>query len=206
MKKFIIGALVLLIGVPGFSFNFFNFLNFLAGLIPVLMILGGAIAVYLGIEELKQSDNSETEVEPAEIKPAEIIEKITEKSENESEPVLDKQDINPAPEPTEKTEETNTDETNEQPETQQASESPATLTQQPAESLAPEAEAPEVEAPEVEAPADERVQFKGNIETLVFHSVTCNFASGKNCSMDFTTKEEAEAQGYKPCKICIPDA
>lgn len=201
MKKFIIGALVLLIGVPGFSFNFFNFLNFLAGLIPVLMILGGAIAVYLGIEELKQSDNSETEVEPAEIKPGEIIEKITEKSDNESEPVLDKQDINPAPEPTEKTEETNTDETNEQPETQQASESPATLTQQPAESLAPEAE-----APEVEAPADERVQFKGNIETLVFHSVTCNFASGKNCSMDFTTKEEAEAQGYKPCKICIPDA
>ncbi|WP_462268588.1 Ada metal-binding domain-containing protein [Desulfobacter sp.] len=178
MKKFIIGALVLLIGVPGFSFNFFNFLNFLAGLIPVLMILGGAIAVYLGIEELKQSDN-------------------------ESEPVLDKQDINPAPEPTEKTEATNTDETNEQPEPeiQQASESPATLTQQPAESLAPE-----VEAPEVETPADERVQFKGNIETLVFHSVTCNFASGKNCSMDFTTKEEAEAQGYKPCKICIPDA
>ncbi|MGM0656506.1 MAG: Ada metal-binding domain-containing protein [Thermodesulfobacteriota bacterium] len=203
MKKFIIGALVLLIGVPGFSFNFFNFLNFLAGLIPVLMILGGAIAVYLGIEELKQSDNSETEVEPAEIKPAEIIEKTTEKSDNESERILDKQDINPAQEPTEKTEETNTDETNEQPEPeiQQASESPATLTQQPAESLAPEAE-----TPEAEAPADERVQFKGNIETLVFHSVTCNFASGKNCSMNFTTKEEAEAQGYKPCKICIPDA
>jgi len=198
MKKFIIGALVLLIGVPGFSFNFFNFLNFLAGLIPVLMIVGGAIAVYLGIEELKQSDNSETEVEPSEIKPAEIIEKNTEKSDNESERILDKQEIKPAPEPTEKTVETNTDETDEQaePEIEQASESPATLTQQPAESLAPEAE----------APADERVQFKGNIETLVFHSVTCNFASGKNCSMDFTTKEEAQAQGYKPCKICIPDA
>jgi len=203
MKKFIIGALVLLIGVPGFSFNFFNFLNFLAGLIPVLMIVGGAIAVYLGIEELKQSDNSETEVEPSEIKPAEIIEKNTEKSDNESERILDKQEIKPAPEPTEKTVETNTDETDEQaePEIEHASESPATLTQQPAESLAPEAE-----APEVEAPADERVQFKGNIETLVFHSVTCNFASGKNCSMDFTTKEEAQAQGYKPCKICIPDA
>ncbi|HKL83709.1 MAG TPA: Ada metal-binding domain-containing protein [Desulfobacter sp.] len=195
MKKFIIGALVLLIGVPGFSFNFFNFLNFLAGLIPVLMILGGAIAVYLGIEELKQSDNSETEVEPSEIKPAEIIEKNTEKSDNESERILDKQEIKPEPEPTEKTVETNTDEQAE-PEIEQASESPATLTQQPAESLAPEAE----------APADERVQFKGNIETLVFHSVTCNFASGKNCSMDFTTKEEAQAQGYKPCKICIPDA
>ncbi|MFO7883698.1 MAG: Ada metal-binding domain-containing protein, partial [Desulfobacteraceae bacterium] len=153
------------------------------------------IAVYLGIEELKQSDNSETEVEPSEIKPAEIIEKNTEKSDNESERILDKQEIKPAPEPTEKTVETNTDEQAE-PEIEQASESPATLTQQPAESLAPEAE----------APADEHVQFKGNIETLVFHSVTCNFASGKNCSMDFTTKEEAEAQGYKPCKICIPDA
>ncbi|NWH04518.1 Ada metal-binding domain-containing protein [Desulfobacter latus] len=190
MKKFIIGALVLLIGVPGFSFTFFNFLNFLTGLIPVLMILGGAIAVYLGIEELKQSENNEAEIEPSE-----IIEKNTDKSDKKSEALLDKQDIKPAQEPTEKIIETNTDEQPE-PEIEQASENPATLPRQPAESLAPEAE----------APADECVQFKGNIETLVFHSVTCNFASGKNCSMDFITKEEAESQGYKPCKICIPDA
>ncbi|NDY71586.1 hypothetical protein DO021_08175 [Desulfobacter hydrogenophilus] len=197
MKKFIIGALVLLIGVPGFSFTFSNFLNFLSGLIPVLMILGGAIAVYLGIEELKQSDDSETTVEP-EDQPIERIEKNAENPEKEKDPVLDMQEIKPVPEPIEKTEEKITDKPEEQPEaeTQQESASPSTLPQQPTESLTPEAEEPAVES----------VQFKGNIETLVFHTVECNFASGKNCSMDFTTKEEAEAQGYKPCKVCMPDA
>ena len=205
MKKFIIGALVLLIGVPAFSFTFFNFLNFSAGLIPVLMILGGAIAVYLGIEELKQADNSEAEVELPERQPTNIVEENAGNSEEKSEPVLDKQDIQPASEPIEKTEEKGTNTPDEQPEspdeqpeseTRQDSASPVTLSRQPAESL----------VPETEAPVNESVQFKGNIETLVFHSVTCNFASGKNCSMDFTTKEEAEAQGYKPCKICMPDA
>nr|WP_320017395.1 Ada metal-binding domain-containing protein [uncultured Desulfobacter sp.] len=187
MKKFIIGALVLLIGVPAFSFTFFNFLNFSAGLIPVFMILGGVIAVYLGIEELKQADNSEAEVELPERQPTNIIEE-------KNEPVLDKQDIQPAPEPIEKTEEKGTDTPDEQPESPDGQ--PESEIQQDAEPSVPEAE----------APANESVQFKGNIETLVFHSVTCNFASGKNCSMDFTTKEEAEAQGYKPCKICMPDA
>jgi hypothetical protein len=194
MKKFIIGALVLLIGVPAFSFTFFNFLNFSAGLIPVLMILGGAIAVYLGIEELKQTDNSEAEVELPEKQPTNIIEEHAGNSEETSEPVLDKQDIQPATEPIEKTEEKGTDTPDEQPESPNGQSKPEI--QQDAESSVPVAE----------APANENVQFKGNIETLVFHSVTCNFASGKNCSMDFTTREEAEAQGYKPCKICMPDA
>ena len=197
MKKIIIGALVLLIGVPGFSFTFSNFLTFLAGLIPVLMILGGAIAVYLGIKELKQSDDREITVEP-EGQPTERIEKNVENTEKESKPVLDTPEIKPVPEPIEKTKEAITDKPDEQPEpeTQQESANPSTLPQQPAESLTPEAEEPAVES----------VQFKGNIETLVFHTVECNFASGKNCSMDFTTKEEAETQGYKPCKVCMPDA
>ena len=194
MKKFIIGALVLLIGVPAFSFTFFNFLNFLSGLVPVLMILGGAIAVYLGIEELKQADNSDTEVELPGREPTNIIEENAGNSEEKSEPVLDKQDLKPAPEPIEKTEEKGTDTPDEQPEPPDGQ--PGSEIQQDAESSVPEAE----------APANKSVQFKGNIETLVFHSVTCNFASGKNCSMDFATKEEAEVQGYKPCKICMPDA
>lgn len=197
MKKFIIGALVLLIGVPGFSFTFSNFLNVSAGLIPVLMILGGAIAVYLGIEELKQSDDSETTVE-AERQHIEKTEESSENSKKESEPVLDTQKIKPVPEPIEQTKEKITDKPDDQPEPerQQESASPSALPQQPAESSAPEAE----------EPAAESVQFKGNIETLVFHTVACNFASGKNCCIDFTTKEEAETQGYKPCKVCMPDA
>jgi len=129
MKKFIIGALVLLIGVPAFSFTFFNFLNFSAGLIPVLMILGGAIALYLGIEKLKQADK----VELPERQPTNIIEENAGNSEEKSEPLLDKQDMKPAPEPIEKTEEKSTNKPDEQsdeqpePEIQQDSASPSTL-------------------------------------------------------------------------------
>nr|WP_320192004.1 Ada metal-binding domain-containing protein [uncultured Desulfobacter sp.] len=193
MKKFIIGALVLLIGVPGFAFNFSNFLHFLAGVIPALMILGGAIAVYLGIEDLKQSDDCAESVEPEIELGAERIEKYAEKQKKESEAVT----VEPVPEPIEKPEEAVTDNQDEQPEpeAQQESETPSTEPQQPVDFT----------APETEEPTGESVQFKGNIETLVFHTVECNFASGKNCSMDFATKEEAETQGYKPCKICMPD-
>lgn len=160
MKKFIIGALVLLVGVPGFAFNFFNFLHFLAGVIPALMILGGAIAIYLGIEELKQSDDSGTTVEPEIQLGVQRIEKKPEKTK-----------------------------------TPQETENASTLPEQPAESS----------TSETKEPAAEIVKFKGNVETLVFHTVECNFASGKNCSMDFAAKEAAEAQGYKPCKVCMPD-
>ncbi len=112
MKKFIIGALVLLIGVPGFAFNFSNFLFFLAGMIPALMILGGAIAVYLGIEELKQSDDSAANVEPEIELGAARLEKSAEKSKKESEPVT----TEPVPVPIEQSEEAVSDNQDEQPE------------------------------------------------------------------------------------------
>nr|WP_319493516.1 Ada metal-binding domain-containing protein [uncultured Desulfobacter sp.] len=160
MKKFIIGALVLLVGVPGFALTFPNFLNFLAGVIPAVLILGGAVAVYLGFEESKHLDDSGTTVETEIELGAERLAKYAEKSKEVSEPALNEIDTTPAPEPTE----------------------------------------------EAKEAAAEEVRFKGNIETLVFHTVDCNFASGKNCSMDFTSKEEAETQGYKPCKICMPDS
>lgn len=198
MKKFIIGALVLLVGVPGFAFTFSNFLNFLTGVIPVLMILGGAIALYLGIEESKQSDDSETTVEPEIELGAERIAKYAEKSKEVREPALDEQDIKPAPEPTQEAEDAATDESETQatPETQDDPADPSAPAEQPGDALTPEGQEPAVKA----------VQFKGNIETLVFHTVDCNFASGKNCSMDFASKEEAETQGYKPCKVCMPDS
>ena len=195
MKKLIIGALLLLICIPGFSFNLFNFITFSAGLIPALMIVFGAIAVYLGLEELKQPDNSDNQpkAESPLKEQEELNKESTGKPDGLTKPVPDTQSTKAAPKT--KTEEKTTDK---QPEAQPEEEAPSPSTSLPrvTESLAPE---------EVE-PASAGVQFKGNIETRVFHSVACNFASGKNCSMDFTTKEKAEAQGYKPCKICMPDA
>lgn len=199
MKKFIIGALLLLIGISGFSFNFFDFLTFAAGLVPVLMIIGGALAIYLGIEELKQSENvdNQAKIESAHTQEDELRKKSTGEPESKTKPVPDTQSTKPALETQIKTEEQNADK--QQEEEEQAEEKTAPL---PTAS----SQVTEPPAPEEAEPASADVQFKGNIETLVFHSVTCNFASGKNCSMDFTTKEEAETQGYKPCKICMPDA
>lgn len=194
MKKFIIGALLLLIGISGFSFYFFNFLTFAAGLVPAFMIIGGALAVYLGIEELKQSDNSDnqTKIESAHTQHEEPNKESAGGSEGTTNLVPDTQSTKPAPEATIKVEEKSADKPQEEQPEEKAS--------PPSSSSSQAAEPP---APEEAAPADASVQFKGNTETLVFHSVACNFASGKNCSMDFTTKEEAETQGYKPCKICI---
>ncbi|MGD9826782.1 hypothetical protein [Desulfobacter sp.] len=197
MKKFITGALLLLIGISGFSFNFMNFLNFAAGLVPVLMVIGGALAVYLGIEELKQSDNSgnQAKAEPPQTQQEELNKETTGKSENQTKPVPDTQSTDPAPETPIKTEEKSADKQQDAQPEEKASPPPISSSQ-----------VTETPAPEEVLAAGARVQFKGNIETLVFHSVACNFASGKNCSMEFTTKEEADAQGYKPCKICMSDA
>ncbi len=201
MKKFITGALLLLIGISGFSFNFINFLNFAAGLVPVLMVIGGAVAVYLGIEELKQSDNSDNQakVESPQTQQEELNKETTGKSEGQTKPVPATQSTEPAPETQIKTEEKRADKPQEAQPAEKVS-TPSISSPQVTETPAPE------EAAQAGASASARVQFKGNIETLVFHSITCNFASGKNCSMEFTTKEEANAQGYKPCKICLSDA
>ena len=203
MKKFIIGALLLLIGISGFSFNFFNFLTFAAGLVPVLTIIGGALAVYLGIEELKQSDNNDTQakIESAHTQEDELNRESTGEPESKTKPVPDTQSTKPALETEIQIEEKSADKQQEEEEEEEQPEEKATP------SSTSSSQVTEPPAPEEAEPATSAsVQFKGNIETLVFHSVACNFASGKNCSMDFTTKEEAETQGYKPCKICIPEA
>lgn len=183
---------------PGLCVNFFNFLNFLSGLVPVLMIIGGALAVYLGIEELKQSDNNDNQakIESPHTQQEELNQESTGKLEGKTKLIPDTQSTKPVPETPIKIEEKRADKQQEEAQPEKKAGHPSTATSQ----------VTEPPASEEAAPADASVQFKGNIETLVFHSVTCNFASGKNCSMDFTTKEEAEAQGYKPCKICMSEA
>ena len=59
MKKLIFGALAVIIGLPGFSFQLCNFLSLLAGSLPLLLILGGDLAVYLGIEDLRAQKDTE---------------------------------------------------------------------------------------------------------------------------------------------------
>ncbi len=67
MKILLGGIVALVIGCIGLFVWWFEFLRVLKGVIPIILVLGGALAVYLGIEDIKTSSASP----PPEEKPAE---------------------------------------------------------------------------------------------------------------------------------------
>ncbi|MFN2435760.1 MAG: hypothetical protein ABR513_01565 [Desulfotignum sp.] len=69
MKTLIGGAIAVLLGVVGLAVWFGHFLNLLAGFIPLVLLLGGGLALYLGFDELKDSwKNKEGKDAPADDK------------------------------------------------------------------------------------------------------------------------------------------
>ena len=66
----------------------------------------------------------------------------------------------------------------------------------------PDPLAPEPSEQDMSTPAS--TGYAGNTDTHVFHSITCNFAKGKKCTVEFTDRDDAIAQGFKSCKICNP--
>ena len=67
MKTLIGGAIAAVLGIIGLSVWFKAFLQVLAGSIPVMLLLGGGLAVYLGFDELKDNwkkeDTLDSEIE-----------------------------------------------------------------------------------------------------------------------------------------------
>ncbi len=63
MKTLIGGAIAALLGVIGIVAWFPQFLTVIAGTIPVMLLLGGALAIYLGVDELKDTWKQEESVE-----------------------------------------------------------------------------------------------------------------------------------------------
>lgn len=59
MKTLIGGIVAAVLGIIGLSVWFAEFLEILMGAIPVILLLGGALAIYLGFDELKDSWKSE---------------------------------------------------------------------------------------------------------------------------------------------------
>jgi hypothetical protein len=55
MKTLIGGAIAALLGLIGIVAWFPQFLTVIAGTIPVMLLLGGALAIYLGVDELKDT-------------------------------------------------------------------------------------------------------------------------------------------------------
>ena len=74
MKTLIGGAIAAVLGLIGIVAWFPQFLTVVGGTIPVMLLLGGALAIYLGVDELKDTWNKE-EVEETESETGEEVEK-----------------------------------------------------------------------------------------------------------------------------------
>jgi hypothetical protein len=74
MKTLVGGAIAAILGVVGIVAWFPQFLIVLAGTIPVMLLLGGALAIYLGVDELKDTWK-EAETPVADTEPGEDVEK-----------------------------------------------------------------------------------------------------------------------------------
>jgi cell division protein FtsB len=61
MKTLIGGAVAAVLGVIGLAVWFPAFLQLLAGSIPIMLLLGGGLALYLGFDELKDTWKQEKE-------------------------------------------------------------------------------------------------------------------------------------------------
>jgi len=59
MKTLIGGAVAAVLGLIGLSVWFGAFLQLLAGAVPIMLLLGGGLALYLGFDELKDNWKSE---------------------------------------------------------------------------------------------------------------------------------------------------
>lgn len=55
MKTLIGGAIAVVLGIIGISIWWKPFLQLLAGAIPIMLLLGGGLALYLGFDEVKDS-------------------------------------------------------------------------------------------------------------------------------------------------------
>ena len=67
MKTLIGGAIAAALGLIGLGIWWAEFLMVLAGVIPIMLLLGGGLAIYLGFDELKDSWKKDPDYEvPAE--------------------------------------------------------------------------------------------------------------------------------------------
>ena len=65
MKTLIGGAIAAALGLIGLVIWWGQFLLVLAGIIPAMLLLGGALAIYLGFDELRDTRKSDEAAEPS---------------------------------------------------------------------------------------------------------------------------------------------
>ena len=64
MRTLIGGAIAAILGLIGVAVYFGELMQLLAGILPSMLLIGGGIAIYLGIDELKDSWNNDMEITP----------------------------------------------------------------------------------------------------------------------------------------------
>ncbi len=65
MKTLISGAIATALGLIGLVIWWEQFLIVLAGIVSAMLLLGGALAIYLGFDELRDSRKSDEAAEPS---------------------------------------------------------------------------------------------------------------------------------------------
>jgi hypothetical protein len=65
MKTLIGGAIAAALGLVGLVIWWGQFLMVLAGIVPAMLLLGGALAIYLGFDELKDTWKPDEDAEPS---------------------------------------------------------------------------------------------------------------------------------------------
>ena len=65
MKTLIGGAIFAALGLIGLVIWWGQFLMVLAGIVPAMLLLGGALAIYLGFDELRDTWKSDEAAEPS---------------------------------------------------------------------------------------------------------------------------------------------
>ncbi len=72
MKTLLGGAIAAALGLIGVGIWWQPFLTVLTGVIPAILLLGGALAIYLGFDELKDSLKKDVEKEAVATKDEEV--------------------------------------------------------------------------------------------------------------------------------------
>ncbi len=65
MKILLGGIVAVIIGVVGLIYWWGDFLEVLKGMIPIILVFGGGLAIYLGIEDVKTTASSQPPEEEA---------------------------------------------------------------------------------------------------------------------------------------------
>jgi len=72
MKTLIGGAIAAALGLIGVVIWWPQFLTVLAGTVPIVLLLGGALAIYLGFDELKDSWKKDEPVDVDDSQPEDV--------------------------------------------------------------------------------------------------------------------------------------